>query len=143
MVAEHDDVQRHCWDGAVPIRFILSPSEVSASQSPSPLYLPIRRMSYFSSLAARIRDHFFSWASTAHDEWWLEFEGIPLQWNYPVGVLFDVHCGSIASRPNLPWDIVVHFARFPGDRILRCGDPRVALSYFTNSLKEVGCIFPE
>jgi hypothetical protein len=39
------------------------------------------------------------------DEFWLEFEGQPLKWHYPIGLLFDLQ----AFDSPLPWNITVHF----------------------------------
>ena len=47
---------------------------------------------------------------------WLEFNGIPLKWHYPIGVLLDIYSNDV----ELPWNIVVHFDRFPENVLMHC-----------------------
>lgn len=47
---------------------------------------------------------------------WLEFNGIPLKWHYPIGVLLDIYFNDI----QLPWNIVVHFDKFPENVLMHC-----------------------
>lgn len=47
---------------------------------------------------------------------WLEFNGIPLKWHIPIGVLMDLYHNDI----QLPWNIVVHFDKFPEDVLMHC-----------------------
>jgi len=47
---------------------------------------------------------------------WLEFNGIPLRWHYPIGVLLDIYFNDI----QLPWNIVVHFDKFPENVLMHC-----------------------
>lgn len=48
---------------------------------------------------------------------WLEFNGIPIKWHFPIGLLFDLH---MAQEVQLPWNIIVHFDKFPENVIFRC-----------------------
>ena len=68
--------------------------------------------------------------NTTDSEIWLEFEGTPIKWHIPVGVLYDQFCVlnndnnpdlSLASYSSmLPWNLVVHFSKFPEHEILHC-----------------------
>lgn len=52
-----------------------------------------------------------------HDnEMWLEYNGIPLKWHFPIGVLLDIYGEDV----QLPWNIVVHFDKFPENEIMHC-----------------------
>lgn len=47
---------------------------------------------------------------------WLEYDGQPIKWHYPIGVLFDLYMGSDIQ---LPWNVTVHFEKFPEAHIFR------------------------
>lgn len=47
---------------------------------------------------------------------WLEFDGQPVKWHFPIGVLFDLFMNSDV---RLPWNITVHFDKFPEGQIFR------------------------
>lgn len=70
----------------------------------------------------------------ASDEVWFEFNGAPLKWHMPVGVLFDLLCHT--PTPALPWAVVVHFHAYPSGELLRCANDDAIQSLYTNSLKE-------
>ena len=50
---------------------------------------------------------------------WFDFEGVPVAWHLPVGVLFD---RAAAADPELrpPWNLTVHFDNYPKDDIMLC-----------------------
>lgn len=50
------------------------------------------------------------------NEMWLEYNGAPLKWHLPIGVLHDLHAEDI----QLPWNITVHFDKFPENVIMHC-----------------------
>ena len=65
---------------------------------------------------------------TNDSEIWLEFEGTPIKWHIPVGVLYDQFCvlnndtneDSSSYSSMLPWNLIVHFSKFPEHEILHC-----------------------
>ncbi|CAH2252417.1 autophagy 5 isoform X1 [Pelobates cultripes] len=69
-------------------------------------------------------------------EIWFEYEGSPLKWHYPVGLLFDLH----ASNTSLPWSIIVHFKNFPAKDLLRCQSKDVIEAHFMSSVKEADAL---
>lgn len=68
----------------------------------------------------QVRKHFIRHIqqsdSRQDHEMWLEFNGIPLKWHYPIGVLLDIYSNDV----QLPWNIVVHFERFPENVLMHC-----------------------
>ena len=59
-----------------------------------------------------MKKHFIRYVSSDKGDLdlWLEYNGLPLKWHYPIGVLFDIHMGADVT---LPWNITVHFSQFP------------------------------
>lgn len=47
---------------------------------------------------------------------WLEYDGQPVRWHLPIGALFDLYMNS---EVQLPWNITVHFGKFPATKIFR------------------------
>lgn len=47
---------------------------------------------------------------------WLEYDGQPVRWHLPIGVLFDLY---VNPEVQLPWNITVHFGKFPETQIFR------------------------
>jgi len=70
------------------------------------------------------------------DEMWFDFNGVPLKWHYPIGVLYDL----LATQSDLPWPLTVHFQEFPSSSLLRCATEDIARSHVTNTLKEANFI---
>ena len=51
-------------------------------------------------------------------EMWLSYNGIPLKWHLPIGVIMDLYNDN--NEFQLPWNIVVHFHNFPSQIIMQC-----------------------
>ncbi|CAH1996888.1 unnamed protein product [Acanthoscelides obtectus] len=64
---------------------------------------------------------------------WLEYNGQPLKWQYPIGVLSDLLLGP---DDLLPWNITVHFSKFPESEVYRFDSKEMVESYFMACLKE-------
>eukprot|EP00455_Lapot_gusevi_P011781 TRINITY_DN1549_c0_g3_i1.p1 TRINITY_DN1549_c0_g3~~TRINITY_DN1549_c0_g3_i1.p1 ORF type:complete len:350 (+),score=69.97 TRINITY_DN1549_c0_g3_i1:106-1050(+) len=125
-------VRQDMWQGSVPVVFQLSANEITTLEAPPPLYMLLPRMSYLPLVSAAARSHFFSSAPPVEDEMWFEYDGFPLKWNIPIGVLFDLFGG----RRHMPWPLTVHFQRFPEKKLLRCRNQDAVKFHFVNSFKE-------
>ncbi|KAK3097153.1 hypothetical protein FSP39_006880 [Pinctada imbricata] len=131
-MAEDREIMRELWDGRVPVTFTLAEEEIDSEQ-PDPVYLMVPRITYFPLVTEKITKHFTKYISEENQgEVWLEFEGQPLKWHYPVGVLYDLY----NSDSSLPWRISVHFQEFPEDELLHCGSKDVVESHFISTIKE-------
>ncbi|KAL2084505.1 hypothetical protein ACEWY4_020023 [Coilia grayii] len=131
-MADDKDVLRDVWFGRIPTCFTLYQDEVTEREA-EPFYLLLPRVSYLTLVTDKVKKHFLK-AMKQEDveEMWLEYEGIPLKWHYPIGVLFDLH----ASNTALPWSVTVHFKSFPERDLLHCPTNSVIEAHFMSSIKE-------
>ena len=83
---------------------------------------------------------------------WFSFEGVPLKWQYPLGLLFDLFSGArpyqlhsaadAGSRGEngesiLPWQLRLHFTDWPENLLVRPdADGKMLQDAFINSVKE-------
>jgi autophagy-related protein 5 len=61
------------------------------------LKIHVPRLSYLPTLLPRLHDFFSPFlihASEGSHTGWLSFEGVPLKWHYPVGLLYDLFSGA-------------------------------------------------
>ena len=120
------------------------------------------RLSYLPFLLPRLHC-FFSSAlinpDVAAHQGWFSFGGVPLKWQHPVGLMYDLFSGAefasvdiSASRkikghgsneeqrdgPNvLPWKIVLHFTHWPSDHLIPLDSSgKIHHDVFINSVKE-------
>ncbi|EDV27458.1 Autophagy protein 5 [Trichoplax sp. H2] len=132
MTGENKEILREIWEGKLPIRFLLADDEVSALEQPESLYLLVPRMSYLPLVTDKVYKHFIRAVNQdCIEEMWFEFEGQPLKWQYPIGALFDLYWGNNV----LPWNLIVHFQKFPADEILK-GGKEAAEFHFISCIKE-------
>ncbi|KAI9809740.1 MAG: hypothetical protein M1825_000173 [Sarcosagium campestre] len=168
-MALHPDliqIQQRVWDGSLPLRIRLSRGESRTYDGADPYVIQVARLSYLPLLLPRIRAFFNSAlieeSSAAHDGWF-SFEGVPLKWHYPIGLLYDLFSGAepaehgltdsettvkllVAggeeSDPNarpetLPWTIEVHFKDWPHDQLVGLdAEGKVLHDSFMNGVKE-------
>ena len=83
---------------------------------------------------------------------WFSFEDVPLKWQYPLGLLYDLFSGAAPyqsrldsrerSSPNeeisiLPWRLTLHFSDWPEQALVRPDTEGKSLhDAFINSVKE-------
>ncbi|KAK9918214.1 hypothetical protein WJX75_002319 [Coccomyxa subellipsoidea] len=136
MVASEKAIKEANWAGQIPLKLVLASDENASLDTPSPLYALAFRLGYLPTVAAQALEFFQDVLPPGTDSPWFEYKRIPLPWQVPVGVLYDL----LASDHEQPWPLTVHFRAFP-DVLLRWdGDSTLRAAYF-NSLKEAAYIF--
>uniref|UniRef100_UPI00358F3975 autophagy protein 5-like isoform X1 n=2 Tax=Myxine glutinosa TaxID=7769 RepID=UPI00358F3975 len=135
-MAEERDILRAVWAGRVPARFTLAPEE-PADHDLEPYYVLLPRVSYLPLVTDKVLRHFHK-ALKAEDagDVWFDFEGTPLKWHYPVGLLFDLY----ATNSSLPWNITVHFKGYPQDELLLRSSKEEIETQLMSTLKEADSI---
>ncbi|KAL3280137.1 hypothetical protein HHI36_017640 [Cryptolaemus montrouzieri] len=133
-MANDREILRELWEGKLPVCFKLDADEVVELQQPDPFYLMVPRVSYFPLVIDKVRKHFLRYiASDKMDQvMWLEYNGQPLKWHYPIGVLFDL----LVKTDDLPWRITAHFEKLPEEHIYDFKTKESVEAYFMSCLKE-------
>jgi autophagy-related protein 5 len=82
-------------------------------------------------------------------EAWLSYEGVPLKWHYPLGLLYDLYSGSEpfsadektednGNQGKLPWKLTVHYSGYPVEQLVKLDPEGKHLhDLYINSVKEV------
>lgn len=136
-MANDREILREIWEGKIPVRFTLYPDEVYELQQPDEFYLMVPRLSYFPLVIDKVKKHFIRYVSNDKNdqEMWLEYDGQPVKWHFPIGLLFDLLVGT-GPDLGLPWHIVVHFEKFPETQIFRLNSKDLVEAHFMACLKE-------
>lgn len=136
-MANDREILREVWEGKLPVCFKLDTDEVVELQQPDGFYLMVPRLSYFPLVTDKVRKHFIKYVDKDKQdhEMWLEYNGQPIKWQYPIGVLFDL---LIEQDDQLPWNITVHFDKFPESQIYKFSN-KYALIHFRYFSKTKMC----
>lgn len=132
------EMQRTVWDSKIPIEFALDSSQ-PAIRTPQSSFIMLPRVSYFPLhldeplriLAEHaVQEENFSNA-------WLLSKGEMLRWQYPIGVLYDMH--NTGNDKTLPWIVTIRLKDFPPE-LIRCLSKDAMKFCFIQSLKEASQI---
>uniref|UniRef100_A0A8B9WPZ0 Autophagy related 5 n=1 Tax=Bos mutus grunniens TaxID=30521 RepID=A0A8B9WPZ0_BOSMU len=135
-MTDDKDVLRDVWFGRIPTCFTLYQDEITEREA-EPYYLLLPRVSYLTLVTDKVKKHFQKVMRQEDiSEIWFEYEGTPLKWHYPIGLLFDL----LASSSALPWNITVHFKSFPEKDLLHCPSKDVIEAHFMSCVKEADAL---
>ena len=98
-------------------------------------------MAYLTSLFGDIIKNFENYITANLEDIWLEYNNIPLKWQYPLGIIVDSLGINIE---NGPVPIIVHVRQIPDDKVLKYTSLDSLRFYYINTLKEANIIkFPK
>ncbi|KRZ60660.1 Autophagy protein 5, partial [Trichinella nativa] len=130
-------VMKEIWEGRVPVSFSVNPREIACIELPKRFFLFAPRVSYFPLAAEKIYKHFASYVDDDRfNEIWLEYNGIPLPWQYPIGLLHDIYADDAVH----PWNITVRVKDFPQEELLSCKSLNIVEAHFNHMLKQAGVV---
>lgn len=114
------------------------------------------RVSYLPFLLPRLHT-FFNQSLINPDgipyDGWFSFEDVPLKWQYPLGLLYDLFSGAPPSQASdldiqdrslvegleegLPWRLTLHFTEWPEQALVRPdAEGKMLHDAYINSVKE-------
>ena len=95
------------------IKISLYQHDIEGFFNPPPFYLKISRFSYLWSLLPQIKEFFDYYAqNTTKHENWFEIDNVPLNWDYPFGVIFDLLVNK-EKKNNKYSHIIFHYRNYP------------------------------
>lgn len=124
------------WDSKVPLKITLAQSEITTIDNPPPLYIQGARMGYINSVVPEALLYFRHVLPPGKDTPWFDSNGIPLRWQTPLGVLYDL----MTAKDEKPWALTIHFRGYPSSDLLPWTGPESLRAAFINSLKEAAYI---
>ncbi|XP_052807258.1 autophagy protein 5-like [Mya arenaria] len=130
-------ILRENWDGRIPVCFSLAEDEIE-QEKPENVFAHVPRQSYFPLVTEKVSKYFSQHVDKEKvGEMWLECDGQPLKWHYPIGVLYDMY-GHLDS--GLPWKLTMHFQEFPESELLHCPGREAVESVFMSTVKEADAL---
>ena len=128
-MTDAEEGARCVWEGGLPTVFTLAASSVTTLAPPRDYTMCLPRQSLLPFVFDDLRKHFEPFAPPMGGELWFEYDGVPLRWQIPIGVLFDLLVGEHAAVcDRLPWRITVHFQAFPAETLMRASRARFICS---------------
>ncbi|CAK0838060.1 unnamed protein product [Prorocentrum cordatum] len=104
-----EDARRQLSGGLLLVRVRLAADEVASLQEPPPRFFLVPRLAYLPFLFGCVSEHFKACLPPQLGqpyEIWFDYDGIPLRWHHPLGVLCDVLVGR---EVPVPLDLTAHF----------------------------------
>ncbi|KAF2645447.1 autophagy protein-like protein 5 [Massarina eburnea CBS 473.64] len=152
-------VRQSVWNGSIPLEIRLHKTDCRTYNDSDPYLIQFPRLSYLGLLIQRLHDFFedqLIYPEVSPAEAWLEYEGVPLKWHYPLGLLYDLYAGAEPAYPNdsseeqtserssggeekesLPWKLTLHFSDYPVDQLVKLdAEGKHLHDLFIHSVKE-------
>lgn len=100
------------WDATIPIAVTVEASDLvklggNANRSVETFYLRAPRVSYLPLILQEVRQglltlmlDFSDLESVKEEDIWFTYEGVPLRWHWPIGLLYDYHTANTAPSAH-------------------------------------------
>ncbi|KAJ1726048.1 autophagy protein 5 [Coemansia biformis] len=153
---------RRLWSGMIPIELQLAPADaielLASAVLPEPFqtfYVLVPRVSYLPFVTAKIKERWLDpmlalsgvrsvvddRVSIKESDIWFEYNGQPLRWHYPAGLLYDMLVSDVArGEAELPWSLTIHVRKFPGEKLIQGPSTQHMRDMFMAMIKEADFI---
>lgn len=136
-----DQIQTAVWDTTINLKIEMANVDLIDANIPIPLYYTIPRIGYLSKLFGDLIANFKNNVPMTPKEIWLEYEKIPIKWQYPLGVIVD-SLGIDLKKGPIPF--YVHVRNIPKDKVLTYEGLDTLKKYYFAAIKEANMIkFPK
>jgi autophagy-related protein 5 len=110
------------------------------------------RLSYLGLLIPKLKPFFSQglvYPDVEPEEAWLSYQGVPLKWHYPLGLLYDLYSGCepysaegemerLSDEDPRAWRLTVHFSDYPVEQLVKLdAEGKHLYDLYMNSVKEV------
>jgi len=152
------ELRQSTWNGSIPLEIRLHKGDCRTYDESDAYLIQYPRLSYLGLLLHRLHAFFAArliYPHVSSSDGWLSYEGVPLKWHYPLGLLYDLYSGAEPAHPpdslspsprmagsedepsTLPWRLTVHFSAYPRDQLVHLDDEEKHLhDLFIHSVKE-------
>lgn len=142
------------WNGTIPLRIVLAANE--ARRADNLEYMVIaRRLSYLPLYLPEILQFFkqrlnIPQLADSIESWWFDFEGVPIKWNWPIGLSYDLLTNldpkqidtsyELLANAKLPWTLNLHNKDYPTDYVLKLNNLNGMWDHWLQQVKEAGYV---
>lgn len=133
------------WATQIPVKITLAANEITSPTVVRPVHLLAHRNGYLPEIGLTAIEHFEHVLPSLPGQSekkkltpWFDYQGLPLKWNLPLGVLYDL----TVDDHSLPWSLTVHYSSFP-DSLMSWENKYsedIIMKHYFNSLKEAAYI---
>lgn len=99
------------WDATIPISVTVESTDLSnfgsVDRSIETYYVRAPRISYLPLVLQEVRANLLSimldesvLANIKEEDFWLTYDGVPLRWHWPIGLLYDYHAVNMAPTTH-------------------------------------------
>lgn len=113
------EIKDKLWNGSINVRILMGDDNI---KDPKEFLITVYRNSYFPIYFPSVITYFQKYnEKIKYMPVWLEYETVPIKWNLPIGVLYDLlHLSSIVqNREDSSWTLTLRFSDdYPTDQVI-------------------------
>ncbi|KAH3988433.1 autophagy protein 5 [Parastagonospora nodorum] len=146
------------WNGSVPLEIRLHKGDCRTYDDSDAYLIQFPRLSYLALIIHKLHAFFapsLIYPDIHPSDLWFSYEGVPLKWHYPLGLLYDLYSGAEPYHPSdspppspttpskqdskqpLPWRLTLHTSAYPTTQLIPLDNNNLQIhDLFIHSVKE-------